>query len=132
MSARKVHVLERRHEPLAPPEIYHRRIVTYFSAALALIGVSLGLGVLGYHAIAGLPWLDALVNASMILAGMGPVDPVTSTGGKWFASGYAIFSGITFLTSVSVMLAPIAHRTLHRFHLEMDDGQSRPDRGPKR
>ena len=91
----------------------------------------LGVGVLGYHTFAKLPWLDALVNASMILGGMGPVDPVTTTWGKWFVSVYAIFSGVAFLTSVGIMLAPFAHRTLHRFHLELDDDPDRPRKGRK-
>ena len=62
--------------------------------------------------------LDSLVNASMILGGMGPVDPITTTAGKLFESAYALFSGVAFLTSVGVFLAPALHRLLHRFHLE--------------
>ena len=83
-----------------------------------ILSICLGIGVVGYHALAGLPWLDALVNASMILGGMGPVDAVHSTGGKWFESLYALFSGVAFLTSVGVFVAPMVHRFLHRFHLE--------------
>ena len=82
---------------------------------------SLALGVLGYHLLAGLSWIDALVNASMILTGMGPVDPMHTAAAKIFASIYAIFSGVAFLTSVGVLLAPAAHRILHRFHLDGDD-----------
>lgn len=75
--------------------------------------------MLGYHLFAGLSWLDALVNASMILTGMGPVDQMTSVGAKLFASFYALFSGVAFLTIVAVLLAPAVHRFLHRFHLDL-------------
>lgn len=82
---------------------------------------SLGLGVLGYHFAEGLEWLDALLNASMILFGMGPVAEIKSAAGKWFASFYAMFSGVAFITIVGVVFAPLFHRFLHKFHLEMDE-----------
>ena len=82
--------------------------------------VALWIGVLGYHWLGGLHWLDALVNASMILGGMGPVDPIASVAGKWFASVYALFSGVAFLTSVGMLPRPALHRLLHRFHLEQN------------
>jgi len=80
---------------------------------------SLALGVLGYHLIAGLSWIDAVVNAAMILTGMGPVNEMTTVGAKLFASFYALFSGVAFLTIVAVLLAPAVHRFLHRFHLDL-------------
>ena len=92
--------------------------------AILLIGGSLGIGIVGYHLFVGLGWLDALLNASMILTGMGPVDPVTTAGGKLFASAYALFSGVAFLTIVAVLLAPLIHRFLHRFHLELGREES--------
>lgn len=79
------------------------------------------LGVLGYHYLEGMLWIDALVNASMLLGGMGPVDALHTVGGKLFASFYALYSGIIFLVVVGVIFAPLYHRFLHRFHLEMDD-----------
>jgi len=85
---------------------------------IGLVGVSLGMGVIGYHFFGRLEWLDALVNASMILSGMGPVNELHSDAGKWFASFYALFSGVAFITSVGVMFAPVVHRFLHKFHLE--------------
>ena len=103
-------MLEGRARPLAPRRVFYGRLLRSSVVALELLAVCLGIGVVGYHWLAGLHWLDALVNASMILAGMGPVDPVTTTGGKWFASLYAIFSGVMFLTSVGVMMAPAVHR----------------------
>jgi hypothetical protein len=92
-------------------------------ASSALIAISLGVGVLGYHLTAGLDWVDALLNASMILTGMGPVSPLPNTGAKLFASAYALFSGVIFIASAGVAVGPVAHRFLHRFHLELDDPQ---------
>src|SRR4029453_5763422 len=86
-----------------------------------LIAGSLAIGVVGYHWIAGLGWVDAIENAAMILTGMGPVDKMGTDASKLFASGYAIFSGVAFLGTVGVVLAPMARRFLHRFHLELDE-----------
>ena len=92
-----------------------------------LIAGSLGVGVVGYHAIAGLGWVDALLNASMILTGMGPVAELRTDGAKIFASIYAIFSGIAFVSIVAVLMAPLVHRFLHRFHLEISDHDAERD-----
>jgi len=85
---------------------------------MIILTASLGVGVVGYHYVARLPWIDALLNASMILTGMGPVDPMPDAKAKLFASFYALFSGVVFLGIASVLVAPFAHRLLHRFHLE--------------
>jgi hypothetical protein len=85
---------------------------------LEFLGVRLGTGIVGYHYIAGLSWIDSLLNASMILGGMGPVDPLKTDGAKIFASFYALFSGLAFIGIVSVLLAPFVHRLLHRVHAE--------------
>lgn len=116
--------LEHHLEPLLPRRDFLRRQLRYTGVAVGLLVVSLGIGVLGYHGFEGLPWLDALLNASMILGGMGPVDPLRTSGGKVFASLYALFSGVVFLVSVGVLLTPLVHRILHRFHLEAQDGPS--------
>lgn len=79
------------------------------------------MGVLGYHLFENLPWIDSLVNAAMILGGMGPVNELHTNGGKLFASFYALYSGIVFLVSVGIILAPLYHRFLHRFHLEEEE-----------
>lgn len=105
-------------KPLPPRQQFLRRLVRSALAGLAVVVVSLAAGMLGYHGFEGLPWLDAFLNASMILAGMGPVDTLHTTGGKLFAGCYAIYSGIALLTSVGLMFAPLVHRFLHRFHLE--------------
>jgi hypothetical protein len=88
---------------------------------LGLIVISLAIGMAGYHWLCGLDsWADCLLNASMILGGMGPVDTLHSDAGKVFASLYALYSGIMLLASVGVMLSPVLHRILHRFHLESE------------
>ena len=79
---------------------------------------SLALGVCGYHILEGLPWIDSLLDASMILGGMGPVDPIRTTAGKLFASFYALYSGLAIISVAGLLLAPIVHRFLHRFHIE--------------
>jgi len=83
-----------------------------------VVGVALGIGVVGYHWLAELPWIDSLLNASMILGGMGPVDPLHSTAAKVFASVYALFSGLAFIGIAGFILAPFVHRLLHKFHVE--------------
>lgn len=82
---------------------------------------SLTIGVIGYHHFFNIPWLDSLVNASMILTGMGPVDRAETDGAKIFSSFYAIYSGVAFLTSVAIILSPIVHRFLHQFRLDMEE-----------
>jgi hypothetical protein len=81
----------------------------------------LGIGVVGYRATEGMPWLDALLNASMILGGMGPVSELHTVAGKLFASAYALFSGVAFLATVGILVAPVAHRLFHHLHLEESD-----------
>jgi hypothetical protein len=119
---------EHRRQPLVSRREFRRRMLKSGGFALLVIGGSLAIGVAGYHWVGGLPWLDALVNASMILGGMGPVDRIESTAGKWFESGYALYSGIALLTSVGVLFAPAIHRFLHRFHIEESDAGGRAPR----
>lgn len=113
---------ERRGEPLISASAFNRRMIGHGIVAVSLIAGALSVGVLGYHGFEGLPWLDALLNASMILGGMGPVDPLHTGAGKWFASFYALFSGIAFIGIAGVMVAPVAHRIMHRLHLEQGSG----------
>lgn len=82
---------------------------------------SLTIGIIGYHHFFNIPWLDSLVNASMILTGMGPVDRAETDGAKLFSSIYAIYSGVAFLTCVAIILSPIVHRFLHQFRLDMEE-----------
>lgn len=111
---------EHRSQPILPFDKFIKRILRYTFFSMVLIGVSLGIGVAGYHYINELPWLDALLNASMILTGMGPVDPMKNDAAKLFASFYSIFSGVVFLSTVAVFLSPIAHRLLHKMHVDED------------
>jgi hypothetical protein len=87
--------------------------------AFGLVVLSLFVGMLGYHALEGMEWIDAFVNASMILSGMGPVGELHTRAGKVFAGLYALYSGFALLTIAAVLLAPVIHRFLHRFHIEM-------------
>jgi len=98
-------------------EVARRMIDTGLLAGAILLG-ALGIGVVGYHMLCGFHWLDALLNASMILGGMGPVDPITTTGGKWFASIYALVSGVILIGSAGVFFSPLIHQFLHKLHLD--------------
>src|SRR5881409_2845019 len=104
---------EQRNHPLLSRAKFARRVARRLLLALFLVGIALGIGVLGYHYIGGLGWIDSILNASMILGGMGPVDPLRSDAAKIFASLYALFSGLALIGIVSVLLAPFVHRMLH-------------------
>jgi hypothetical protein len=114
-------MFEHRRDKLLPWPRFVRRMVLSFLLLVGIVGAALMLGVLGYHYIARLPWIDAVLNASMILTGMGPVATMTDTPSKIFASAYALFSGVVFLSSVGIVLSPVFHRILHRFHLDDED-----------
>jgi hypothetical protein len=109
---------ERRTEPLLPRSVFLRRWGAHALVALAILTASLAIGVSAYHFTEGLPWIDALLNASMILGGMGPVNQLRTEAGKVFASVYALYSGVVFLVIAGVILVPPLHRLLHRFHLD--------------
>ena len=106
-------------KPLPSRAVFLARFGRAVAVGGGIIAVSLGIGVLGYHELGGLRWIDALLNAAMILTGMGPVNAITTTQGKLFASFYALFSGIMFLSTAALVFAPVAQRFLHRFHLEL-------------
>ncbi len=113
-------MFEPREKPLLPRPAFYARVARSFALAFAIVLVSLGIGMAGYHGLEGLGWLDAFLNAAMILSGMGPVAPVQTTAGKLFAGCYALFSGLALVTTVAVIFAPLFHRFLHKFHLEAD------------
>lgn len=116
-------MFERKHQQVAPAPVFIKRLALCFGTALLLIAVALLIGVAGYHWIAGLAWIDSLLNASMILGGMGPVDLMTSTNAKVFASAYALFSGLVFIAVMGVVFSPLLHRMLHKFHMDDKDLQ---------
>ena len=112
---------ERRGEKLLSRRLFFHRSARFAMLAAVLIVISLVIGLLGYHYVVGLSWIDALLNASMILTGMGPVDQMRTPSAKLFASVYAMFSGVVFLSSMGVFAAPFVHRLLHQFHAESGD-----------
>ena len=103
---------------LLPRREFFRRLGRSITAGVILIAFSLSIGILGYHEIGGLAWIDAFLDASMILSGMGPVSPLRTDAAKLFAGCYAIYCGITLIGTTGVILAPVIHRALHKFHLE--------------
>jgi hypothetical protein len=111
-------MFERRHEPLLPFRAFALRVARSLALSFAIIAFALGMGVLGYHYVAEFTWIDSLLNASMILSGMGPVGDFRNDTGKVFASFYALFSGLAFITIAGIIVAPVAHRLLHWFHIE--------------
>jgi hypothetical protein len=113
---------ERRQDPLAPIPVFVKRLIASLAIALALIAFALAIGIVGYHSLGNLGWVDSLLEASMILGGMGPVNTLTGDGVKIFASLYALFSGLIFIAVMGVVLSPIVHRFLHKFHVDEEDG----------
>jgi hypothetical protein len=110
-------MFEHKAKPVLPRKIFIQRQLYYLLISFLIICVSLFIGIIGYRFWGGLSWLDAFYNSSMILTGMGPVNPMDTAAGKLFASFYALFSGIAFLSTIAVTLAPVVHRFLHKFHL---------------
>ena len=109
---------ESKHEPLLGRKQFATRVLRNLGASALLVGVSLLAGMAGYHVYEGMAWIDAFANASMILSGMGPLDPPKTWGGKLFAGLYALYSGLALIVMAGILLAPFVHRLLHRFHLE--------------
>jgi hypothetical protein len=112
---------ERANQRLATRNVFLRRIVANTGAAAVLVGLSLLTGIIGYHLTEGMSPVDAFLNASMILSGMGPVATLATTAGKIFAGCYALYSGILLVFSSGVVLAPVVHRILHGFHISTED-----------
>lgn len=109
---------EKGHQKLAPLSVFAQRLVGAIVVACGVIAAVLFIGVAGYHWLGGLDWIDSLLEASMILGGMGPVNPIKTTAAKLFASGYALFSGLVFIGIMGIVLTPVVHRILHKFHVE--------------
>jgi TRAP-type C4-dicarboxylate transport system permease small subunit len=112
---------ERRQHALLPFPAFLARLSRNFLSALVLVGGSLAIGMFGYHGFESLGWTDSFLNAAMLLSGMGPLESPQTEAGKLFAGIYALYSGLAVLAIASLMLAPLVHRLLHRFHAEDDD-----------
>lgn len=118
-------MFEQKHEKLAPFSVFIQRLTLSILIAFGLITIALSIGIAGYHFIAGFNFVDSLLEASMILGGMGPVNQLPNDGAKIFASAYALFSGLVFIAVLGIVLAPITHRMLHKFHIDDEDIDSK-------
>lgn len=105
--------------------VLFQRLARNAAIVSGLVAAALFVGAAGYHFLDGLPWLDATLNAAMILTGMGPVDPLRNPSAKIFAIAYALLSGVFFLTMVAVLLAPALQHVMHRLHLELEETKTR-------
>ena len=114
-------MFEKYNQKVASKPKFFKRVFKSFLYALFIIAFSLLMGIIGYHHYENLSWIDSFLNASMILSGMGQVSPLGTEGGKIFASFYALFSGIIFILSIAIILAPLFHRFMHKFHVGDDE-----------
>ncbi len=117
-------MFEHKHQKVAPVSVFMKRLAGYLCITGVLILGVLLIGISGYHWLAGLGWVDSLLNASMILGGMGPVNPLPNNAAKIFASAYALFSGLVFIAVMGILLVPIMHRVLHKFHMDDDNSSN--------
>lgn len=111
---------EARHQPLLSRAAFFRRLATHFVVSVLFVSISLLVGMAGYRYFEGMSWIDAYANAAMILSGMGPLTPLETWGGKLFAGSFALYSGLAVIVAMSIILGPVVHRLLHRFHLQSD------------
>lgn len=108
---------EDKNDPLAPWPLFVARMTSHFALAVGVTAFSLAFGSFGYHFLARASWIDAFLNASMLLGGMGPVGDIPTTAGKLFASFYALYAGLVFIAISGIVLGPVLHRVIHKFHL---------------
>ncbi len=118
-------MFEQKYKPLLSRAAFARRLLLSTAAGLGMVALSLGIGMWGYHHFERMSWLDAFVNAAMILSGMGPLSPLMTEGGKLFAGFYAIYSGLAVIMVAGVIFAPVIHRALHRFHRDAENSKRR-------
>ena len=109
---------ESKHHPLIPTHAFARRMVRHLLIGVSIIFISLFMGMCGYHHFEGMDWVSSYENASMILSGMGPVDPLYTVEGKIFAGTFALFSGVIFLIVIAIFIAPLFHRFFHKFMIK--------------
>ena len=122
-------MFEHRREPLLPSALFIWRVFKFSVISLCLAAISLLLGMLGYRVFEGMDWIDAFVNAAMILGGMGPVGELHTDAGKLFAGSYALYCGLVAIVTVGILIAPLFHRFLHHFHMEPPSTETTPDEG---
>ena len=123
---------ERRHQPLASPEVFRRRLLRSGTFGFVIVTISLAAGMAGYSIFEGLDFVDSFLNTAMILSGMGPLHYPITVAGKIFAGIYALYSGFAVLVIAAITFAPVVHRVLHRFHLETEDKDEKPGRSERR
>jgi ABC-type phosphate transport system permease subunit len=111
-------MFEHKSQPLASRRVFMTRVFKHTLIASFIILIFLVIGIIGYHYTAGISWLDAFYNSSMILSGMGPQETMSTQSSKLFSSFYALFSVIVFIANISILIAPTAHRFMHKLHLE--------------
>ncbi len=121
-------MFEKKGDQLLPFPHFVGRVAFSLLLSGGILLVALLIGTVGYHYVADLDWLDAELNAAMILTGMGPIDPMRTAAAKIFASAYALFSGVVFLTAMGIVLSPVFHRVVHKFHLDDEDEEKGPDK----
>ena len=117
-------MFEHTRQPLLPRAAFYRRLAISLALGLSALSISLFAGMLGFHAIEGLSWIDSFLNAAMLLGGMGPLEHERGTGGKLFEGLYALYCGLAVISVAGVISAPIVHRFLHKLHLEQKDSES--------
>lgn len=111
-------VFEHRRQPVLPVARFRMRLAKSGALALSLVAVSLAIGVVGYRVTENMPWIDAFLNASMLMGGMGPVGELKEDAAKLFASFFALYAGLIFIVAAGVILAPLIHRMLHKLHAD--------------
>ena len=116
-------MFEKKHHAILPLRLFWRRLLKHVMFSGVIVLGALVVGMAGYHWVAGFSWIDSLLNASMILTGMGPVGELKTSAAKLFASAYALFSGLVFVTIMGITIAPVLHRFLHKFHMDEEAEQ---------
>jgi hypothetical protein len=114
-------IYEHKDAPLLTRRQFARRLLGHIGLVAVLVVVSLFVGILGYHGFAHMRWVDAFLNASMLLGGMGPVGDLPTDAAKIFAGLYALYAGLVFIVSIGIIIAPVAHRILHRLHVDEEE-----------
>ena len=114
-------MFEHRSQPIISRKGFISRLLRHLATSLGLIFISLGVGVIGYHEMESMNWVDSFVNAAMLMGGMGPVGELQTPSGKLFAGIYALYCGLVFVIAAGIIFLPFIHRLLHKFHIKIDE-----------